>query len=101
MGALAQCDYAVSILPGSRKTKHFFNKERFAAMRTGSVFINIGRGSSVDQNALLEALQQEHLSGAVLDVFEKEPLPKVSPLWKLGHDKVLLTPHNAYLTPEH
>jgi phosphoglycerate dehydrogenase-like enzyme len=65
----------------------------FAAMKDGAFFINIGRGSTVDEAALIAALQRGKLGGAALDVFEEEPLPGDSPLWDMAN--VLICPHSA------
>jgi len=65
----------------------------FAAMSGGALFINIGRGSTVDEAALIAALQAGKLGGAALDVFEEEPLPAASPLWDMPN--VLVSPHSA------
>jgi phosphoglycerate dehydrogenase-like enzyme len=72
---------------------HLFDHALIAAMRPGSVLINTARGPVVDEKALIDALDNGHLGGAYLDVFETEPLPETSPLW--GRDNVLLTPHAA------
>jgi phosphoglycerate dehydrogenase-like enzyme len=66
-------------------------------MKPGAIFINVGRGCTVDERALVEALQRGRLAGAGLDVFEKEPLPPESPLWTM--DNVLITPHVAGVSP--
>jgi phosphoglycerate dehydrogenase-like enzyme len=65
----------------------------FAAMRDGAFFINIGRGATVDEAAMIAALQSGKLSGAALDVFAEEPLPVESPLWDMPN--VLVSPHSA------
>jgi len=61
-------------------------------MKSSAVFVSIGRGSAVDEDALIEALQEKRIAGAALDVFAIEPLPKSSPLWSL--ENVLLTRHS-------
>jgi phosphoglycerate dehydrogenase-like enzyme len=66
-------------------------------MRKSAIFINNGRGPTVDEKALIEALKRREIAGAALDVFEQEPLPPESPLW--GMEKVLLTPHISGGTP--
>ena len=68
-------------------------------MKEGSVFISIGRGSVVDEDALVAALKSGHLKGAALDVFKTEPLPKESTLW--GCETLLLSAHNADLTADY
>jgi phosphoglycerate dehydrogenase-like enzyme len=62
-------------------------------MRPGAVLVNISRGQVVDEDALIAALSSGHLGGACLDVFETEPLPASSPLWRL--DNVIISPHSA------
>jgi phosphoglycerate dehydrogenase-like enzyme len=81
----------VDVLPGTRETRHLFDARAFAAMRPGARFLNVGRGSTVDEEALVDALRSGRLSGAALDVFEQEPLPAGSPLWDLPH--VVVFPH--------
>ncbi|AZP05054.1 hydroxyacid dehydrogenase [Jeotgalibaca ciconiae] len=88
---LKKADYVVNILPETKETINFFDKERFSQMKEGVAFVNVGRGSSVDVAALTEALDNGTVSFAALDVFEKEPLEEDSPLW--NHKKVLITPH--------
>ena len=87
------CDVVVNTLPYTVDTHHLLNQEFFATMKEGAMVINVGRGKSLDEVALLEALNSGHLSHAALDVFEEEPLPKASPLW--AHEKVWITPHNS------
>ncbi|RAP76752.1 D-2-hydroxyacid dehydrogenase [Paenibacillus montanisoli] len=94
---LAQSDYVVNCLPLTNETRHLFGGEQFAAMKTSSIYINIGRGGTTDTAALIDALQQGRIAGAGLDVFEQEPLPKEHPLWKL--ENVILTPHETGNTP--
>ncbi|NGZ74843.1 D-2-hydroxyacid dehydrogenase [Saccharibacillus alkalitolerans] len=91
--AFAQGDVIVNILPLTDETHHFFDKESFSRMKKGALFINVGRGPSVDTEALIEALDSGILSGAALDVFEQEPLPEDHPLWK--REDLILTPHVA------
>lgn len=84
-------DYVVNVLPSTSQTMHFFNATTFAMMKPTAIFLNVGRGNAVDEQALVEALDASRLRGAVLDVFETEPLPQESPLW--SHEKILVTPH--------
>lgn len=96
MGA---CDVVVAVLPATRETDGLFDAATLAAMRPGSVFINIGRGNCVDEAALAAALQAGRPRAAVLDVFAIEPLPAESPLW--GLENLLITPHvSGPLVPE-
>jgi phosphoglycerate dehydrogenase-like enzyme len=89
--ALGWADYVVNVLPGTPETRHLFDAGAFAAMRPGARFLNVGRGWTVDEPSLIEALRSGHLSGAALDVFEEEPLPSESPLWDLPN--VVVFPH--------
>jgi len=91
----AEADYVVGVLPGTAHTKNFFNAERcFNKMKAGSVFMNIGRGVTVDEGDLIGALKDgSKVRGAVLDVFQVEPLPQESELWDLPN--VFMTPHSA------
>lgn len=87
----AKADIVINIMPLTPATHHFFDQAFFDQMRNQPIFINVGRGPSVDTEALIAALDQHQLAGAGLDVFESEPLPSDSPLW--GMDNVILTPH--------
>jgi phosphoglycerate dehydrogenase-like enzyme len=91
--ALAIADHVIDILPDSVQTRHFFNAARFASMKAGSVFYNIGRGATVEQAALLLALRSGHLKAAWLDVTDPEPLPEEHPL--LTQPNCFITPHVA------
>ncbi|WP_298443720.1 D-2-hydroxyacid dehydrogenase [uncultured Ferrimonas sp.] len=91
--ALAQGDAVVSILPSTSATEKRFDASAFAAMKAEAGFINVGRGSAVDTNALTAALTEQRLAFAVLDVFEQEPLPSSSPLWHCPN--LTITPHIA------
>lgn len=91
--ALIASDVVVLILPLTEETRYMMNSERFALMKKNSVLVNIARGAVVDERALLKALD-ENLYGAVLDVFEEEPLAADSPLW--DRQNVILTPHNSF-----
>lgn len=91
--ALAAADHVVDLLPDSDSTREFMNASRFAAMRRGASFYNVGRGGTVDQAALLDALQAEQLGAAYLDVTTPEPLPPDHPLWTAP--RCWLTPHTA------
>jgi phosphoglycerate dehydrogenase-like enzyme len=89
--AVGWADYVVDVLPGTPSTRHTFDGELFAAMKPGARFLNVGRGSTVDEPALVEALRRGAIGGAALDVFEEEPLPADSPLWDLPN--VVVFPH--------
>jgi phosphoglycerate dehydrogenase-like enzyme len=89
----AESDYVLCALPLTAATRKFIGAEQFQSAKEGSVFINVGRGPVVDEEALIAALQHGgRLKGAALDVFDVEPLPESSPLWSF--DNVLLSPHN-------
>ena len=91
LNELPNADLVINTLPGT--ATHFVTAEVFAAMKPGSVYASIGRGSTTDEKALIEALESGHLDGAVLDVTEVEPLPADSPLWTMGN--VILTQHTG------
>ncbi len=91
--ALNRADYVVNILPDSASTRGWMNAQRFAQMKRGARFFNIGRGATVDQNALIEALELGALELAYLDVCDPEPLPGEHPLWSAP--RCFLTPHTA------
>ncbi len=86
-------DYLVLVLPDTESSRNFISHKELKLMKPEAVLINVGRGSSVNQKDLVEALAGQQIGGAVLDVFEQEPLPQKSPLWSM--DQVLITPHNA------
>jgi len=91
--ALHRADHVVNILPESVATKNFFDAARLAAIKPGAVFYNIGRGATVDQDALAGALRSGQLKSAWLDVTEPEPLPDGHPLYLLPNCHI--TPHLA------
>lgn len=90
---LPYADVVANVLPATPETARLFNGELFGLMKRGAVFINAGRGSTVDHNALADALYSGHLSGACLDVTEPEPLPRSHVLWEAPN--LLITPHSA------
>jgi len=87
----AQSDYVVNLLPLTEKTRQCIGREQFEGMPAGACFINLGRGGSVDEKALIQALENGRLRAAFCDVFEQEPLPADSPFWDL--DNVIIMPH--------
>jgi phosphoglycerate dehydrogenase-like enzyme len=91
--ALGWADYVVDALPATPATRHLFDAAAFGAMHPWARFINVGRGSTVEQDALIEALKSGGIAAAALDVFEDEPLPPASPLWDLPN--VIVSPHVA------
>eukprot|EP01132_Coremiostelium_polycephalum_P004835 gene4835-6025_t len=95
---LAEADIVVVILPLNDDTYHRFSTKQFSLMKKTSYFINFGRGKVVDEIALIKALQDKVIAGAGLDVYEIEPLPMDSPLFKL--DNVTLFPHLGSSTNE-
>ena len=87
---LPLADHVVNLMPANDETKGWVNARRLECLRPGARFYNIGRGTTVDQNALLEALRSGRVGGAYLDVTDPEPLPPSHPLW---------TAPNCYITP--
>lgn len=90
---LPYTDVVISVLPETVGTTDVFNEARFALLKPSAVIVNAGRGSLIDEDALLTALQSGQLAGAVLDVTRTEPLPADSPLWHCPN--VLLTQHTG------
>jgi phosphoglycerate dehydrogenase-like enzyme len=86
-------DYLVSILPNTKDTRRIVNADLLDALPPHAFFINVGRGQAVDESALIEALNRNRIAGAVLDVFEKEPLPKDHPFWTTPN--LLMTFHTS------
>ncbi len=91
--ALATTDLLINTLPHTPATIGFLNRTRLARLKPAAVVCNVGRGSTLDESALVEHLDSGHLGGAVLDVTAIEPLPPASPLWR--HPQVLLTQHTG------
>jgi len=91
-----QCDYLVCSLPNTDASRGLVDAAVLAALPPHAVLVNVGRGSTVDEGALVAALQGGRLAGAVLDVFATEPLPQESPLWSLPN--VLVTSHTSALS---
>lgn len=74
-------DYLICILPNTKETRRIVDEKVLNALPAHTVFVNVGRGSAVDESTLLKALRENKIAGAVLDVFEQEPLPKEHPFW--------------------
>ncbi len=91
MSALPEADHVISILPGSPENKKIISMPHFSRMNPSAFFYNVGRGTCIDESALMKALTENIIAGAYLDVFETEPLPADSPLWKTK--KLIMTPH--------
>ena len=91
--ALAAADHVINILPDNVESVGFISAERLGWMKRGAIFYNIGRGTTVDQQALAESLRSGHLGAAWLDVTDPEPLPDDHPLWKIANCHI--TPHTA------
>jgi len=91
--ALPECDYIVLALPYTQSTDKLIGEKELNCMKPGVFLVNIGRGKTVDESALIAALKEGRIGGAGLDTFEIEPLPNGSPLWDM--DNVIITPHIA------
>ncbi|PYG98971.1 D-2-hydroxyacid dehydrogenase [Arthrobacter stackebrandtii] len=95
-GLVASADILINTLPGTPYTEKMINAEIFAAMKPGTIVVNVGRGTVIDEDALFEALNNGQVSYACLDVFAVEPLPEASPLWE--HPRVMVSPHTSALS---
>lgn len=89
-----ECDIVVVAMPSTKSTDGIVNKDMFKLMKDGSVFINVGRGNTVNQKDLEECV--EKFRGVALDVFESEPLNKDNKLWEC--ENVIVTPHNSWVS---
>ncbi len=96
--AVAQSDVVVLTLPLTDSTRGLFGAEVFRCFKQSAVLVNIARGAVVNETDLTKALENGTLGGAVLDVFETEPLSEKSPLWNM--ENVLITPHNSFVSPK-
>jgi len=94
--ALPEADYVVIAAPETAETKHLIGAAELAKMRRGARLINVGRGSLLDEEALIRALESGTLGGAAIDVAQTEPLPGDSPLWKAPN--LFITPHTSALS---
>lgn len=92
---LGGADIVILALPLTEGTRHLIDRDRLSRMKPGVVLVNIARGPVIDTRALETALAEKQLRGAVLDVFEEEPLEETSPLWDM--ENVLITPHNSFV----
>ena len=90
---LESCDYVIGILPDLEATTDLLDAAAFASMKDTALLINVGRGNLIDDKALVQALKQEQIAAAVLDVFKQEPLPASSPLW--AAPRLTITGHIA------
>lgn len=95
---LPKTDVLIMILPGSESTRHALNAKRLAMLPKHAWVVNVGRGTTVDEDALYESLSSGSIGGAALDVFETEPLPESSRLW--GAPNLVLSPHAAGGRPQ-
>jgi phosphoglycerate dehydrogenase-like enzyme len=95
---LSRCDYIVVAAPLNAETRGLIGPAEFSALKKTAVVINVGRGPVIDERAMIEALSENRIKGAALDVFDEEPLPKGHPFYKL--ENVLLSPHCADHTPD-
>jgi len=96
---LAECDVVVIAVPLTPSTRGMFNEAAFKAMKSTAFLVNIARGEVCNESDLIRALEEKQIAGAALDVFEHEPLPSDSPLWRLPN--VFISPHISGLTPRY
>lgn len=92
---LKNADILILTLPLTDETEGMFNKSKFDLMKKNSVLVNVARGALINEKDLISALRDRKIYGAVLDVFENEPLNETSPLWDM--DNVIISPHNSFI----
>jgi phosphoglycerate dehydrogenase-like enzyme len=95
---LSRCDYVVVTVPLTEQTQGLIGEGEFAVMKKNVVLINVGRGPTIDEQAMIKALSEHRIRGAALDVFDQEPLPQGHPFYSM--ENVLLSPHCADHTPD-
>ncbi|MDR6819853.1 glyoxylate/hydroxypyruvate reductase A [Neorhizobium sp. 2083] len=93
---LAETDILICLLPLTDETRGFLNADLFRQLPKGAGLVQVGRGPQLDDRALLDALDSGHLSGAVIDVTDPQPLPPGHPLWR--HERIIITPYTASVT---
>ncbi|EGQ26139.1 MULTISPECIES: D-2-hydroxyacid dehydrogenase [Sporosarcina] len=99
MMKLPEADYVISILPSTPATRWIYQAEHFQAMKNSAIFMNVGRGDAVKEQIVVDALENQEIRHAVLDVFETEPLSVDSPLWKLPNCTV--SPHMSSISDQY
>jgi phosphoglycerate dehydrogenase-like enzyme len=92
---IPRADIIAMVIPATPETENLMNAERISMMKRGAVLVNSGRGVTVDNEALCDAIYSGHLAGAAIDVFDPEPIPKEHRIWKI--ENILITPHVAGL----
>jgi len=95
---LSRCDYVVLAVPLTEQTRGLIADPEFAVMKKNAVVINVGRGPTIDERAMIKALSENRIRGVALDVFDQEPLPEHHPFYSF--ENVLLSPHCADHTPD-
>ena len=96
---LAEADFVVVATPLTPETRGLIGARELRRMKKTAYLVNVGRGEHIDEAALVRALREKWIAGAALDVFQREPLPKNSVLWRLPG--LLISPHYAGTYPEH
>ncbi|UOQ92632.1 D-2-hydroxyacid dehydrogenase [Halobacillus shinanisalinarum] len=97
--ALSHGDVVVAVLPSTEETTYLLTEEHFRLMPSHAIFLNMGRGDLVASHTILQAIKENQISHAVLDVFEEEPLPESHPFWE--EERVTVTPHLSGITPQY
>jgi phosphoglycerate dehydrogenase-like enzyme len=99
LSVLPEADFVALTVPLTPETKGMIGEPELRAMKPEAYLLNIGRGGTIQEDILVQALREGWIAGAGLDVFESEPLPSYSPLWQMRN--VIITPHYAGLTPHY
>lgn len=97
--ALSRADYVIVVAPLTSSTRNWLTADKLRCMKQDAVFINLGRGELVDENALIQVLQERLIRKAYLDVFQVEPLPADSPIWTL--DNCVIYPHISAISDQY